>query len=94
LPPFTQDSKSNEGILNSFRSFIYGNLFSDTIEKIKSCPNTTSKTDLSSSPQVDTGFPAQVPAVKKFTITCIKGKTTKKVSGTNPKCPKGYKLKK
>jgi hypothetical protein len=23
-------------------------------------------------------------------ITCTKGKTTKKVSGTNPKCPKGY----
>jgi hypothetical protein len=30
----------------------------------------------------------------KKTITCIKGKSTKKVSGTNPKCPKGYKLKK
>jgi len=26
-------------------------------------------------------------------IVCIKGKTTKKISGTNPKCPKGYKLK-
>jgi hypothetical protein len=34
-----------------------------------------------------------VVAAKK-TITCIKGKSTKKVSGTNPKCPKGYKLKK
>ena len=33
------------------------------------------------------------PAVKK-TITCVKGKTTKKVSGTNPKCPADYKLKK
>ncbi len=31
---------------------------------------------------------------KTTTITCIKGKTTKKVSGTDPKCPKGYKLKK
>jgi hypothetical protein len=28
------------------------------------------------------------------TISCIKGKTTKKVIGTNPKCPAGYKLKK
>ena len=28
------------------------------------------------------------------TITCIAGKKTKKVSGANPKCPKGYKLKK
>jgi hypothetical protein len=33
------------------------------------------------------------PAVKK-TITCAKGKTSKKVTGTNPKCPAGYKLKK
>jgi hypothetical protein len=30
----------------------------------------------------------------KKTITCTKGKTTKKVIGTNPKCPAGYKLKK
>ncbi|NDE48230.1 MAG: hypothetical protein EB019_04610, partial [Actinobacteria bacterium] len=33
------------------------------------------------------------PVAKKITITCIKGKTTKKVSGVNPKCPKGYKKK-
>ena len=32
-------------------------------------------------------------AKEKITITCKKGKTTKKVSGTNPKCPKGYKVK-
>ena len=30
----------------------------------------------------------------KKSITCVKSKSTKKVSGTNPKCPKGYKLKK
>jgi hypothetical protein len=34
-----------------------------------------------------------VVAVKK-TITCVKGKTAKKVTSTNPKCPTGYKLKK
>jgi hypothetical protein len=34
------------------------------------------------------------PVVPKKTIVCVKGKTTKKVSGTNPKCPKGYKVKK
>jgi hypothetical protein len=28
---------------------------------------------------------------KSITITCTKAKITKKVSGTNPKCPKGYK---
>lgn len=32
-------------------------------------------------------------AAKKI-IACIKGKTTKKVTGTNPKCPAGYKFKK
>ena len=30
----------------------------------------------------------------KKTITCTKDKSTKKVTGTNPKCPTGYKLKK
>jgi hypothetical protein len=27
---------------------------------------------------------------KKMTITCVKGKTVKKVTAVNPKCPKGY----
>ena len=35
-----------------------------------------------------------VVAAAKKTITCSKGKSTKKVTGTNPKCPAGYKLKK
>jgi hypothetical protein len=30
-------------------------------------------------------------AGKQISIKCNKGKTNKKVSGTNPKCPKGYK---
>jgi hypothetical protein len=34
------------------------------------------------------------PVVTKKTIVCVKGKATKKVSGINPKCPKGYKVKK
>jgi hypothetical protein len=29
----------------------------------------------------------------KKSISCVKGKTTKKFSGVNPKCPKGFKLK-
>ena len=36
--------------------------------------------------------PAQKVQTKK-TITCVKGKATKKVTGTNPKCPSGYKKK-
>ena len=31
---------------------------------------------------------------RKITITCVKGKLTKKVTAANPKCPAGYKVKK
>jgi hypothetical protein len=36
---------------------------------------------------------AKPVAKKSVTISCVKGKTTKKVSGTSPKCPTGYKKK-
>jgi hypothetical protein len=36
---------------------------------------------------------AQAAAPKKSTITCIKGKLTKKVTAVKPKCPTGYKKK-
>jgi len=32
-------------------------------------------------------------AAKKITVTCTKGKLIKKLSGTNPKCPSGFKKK-
>jgi hypothetical protein len=32
-------------------------------------------------------------AAKKITVTCTKGKLIKKLSGTNPKCPSGFKTK-
>jgi hypothetical protein len=34
-----------------------------------------------------------VAAAKKVTITCIKGKLTKKVTAIKPTCPAGYKKK-
>jgi hypothetical protein len=37
---------------------------------------------------------AKAAALKKRTITCVKGKLTKKVTAVKPKCPSGYKLKK
>ena len=40
-----------------------------------------------------TATPTAAPVVKK-TISCVKGKKTVTRTGTNPKCPKGYKLKK
>jgi hypothetical protein len=33
------------------------------------------------------------PAPKKSTISCVKGKSTKKVTGVNPECPAGFKKK-
>ena len=35
----------------------------------------------------------KAPAAKRTTITCVKGKLTKKVTAVNPKCPTGYKKK-
>ena len=37
---------------------------------------------------------AKATATKKTTITCTKGKLTKKVTAVKPKCPRGYKVKK
>ena len=37
---------------------------------------------------------AKAAALKKITITCVKGKLTKKVTAVKPKCPAGYKVKK
>ncbi|MFM1758042.1 MAG: hypothetical protein RL193_619 [Actinomycetota bacterium] len=52
---------------------------------------TTSSIDapkVSASPTVSSKISA-----KKITITCVKGKTLKKVTSVNPKCPAGYKKK-
>jgi hypothetical protein len=43
---------------------------------------------------VATPMPIAKPAVaKKTTITCVKGKTIKKVSAVKPVCPTGFKKK-
>jgi hypothetical protein len=48
------------------------------------------------------GFTYSSPMIKvklsqaknqRYTISCIKGKVTKKVTGTKPKCPSGFRLK-
>jgi hypothetical protein len=38
--------------------------------------------------------PSASPSSKKKTITCVKNGKTIRVTGTNPKCPTGYKIKK
>ncbi len=37
--------------------------------------------------------PTAKPVAKKITITCVKGKSIKKVTSVKPKCPSGYKKK-
>lgn len=52
------------------------------------------KASPSASPRV-TAKPSPTPTkvIPKKTITCVKGPLTKKVTGTDPKCPTGYKQK-
>jgi hypothetical protein len=40
-----------------------------------------------------TPTPTAQPVAKKITITCVKGKTSKKVTAIKPTCPTGYKKK-
>jgi len=66
----------------------YGFTFSNPTVRIKLTQE--KKTD-SSTPLAKPGSNALV--VKSATITCIKGKMTKKVTSISPKCPMGYKKK-
>jgi hypothetical protein len=75
----TQTLKSSSG-------FYYFNIsgfgFSAPTIRVKLAQNSASPT----------ATPQKSPVVKS-TITCLKGKTTKKVTAVNPKCPAGYKRK-
>jgi hypothetical protein len=46
-----------------------------------------------SAPAKSVEAPAKAVTKKSISITCVKGKTGKKVTGANPKCPTGYKKK-
>jgi hypothetical protein len=59
----------------------------------KAAPTPTPSTSATPTP-TPTPTPTAVPLVtKKTSITCIKGKSTKKVTALNPKCPYGYRKK-
>jgi hypothetical protein len=73
--------------------------YSAPVIKMKVAQSATSQpvTPMEASPSPTASVdPAAIPAaqkIKKSTITCVKGKTTKKISAVNPKCPAGYKKK-
>jgi hypothetical protein len=59
-------------------------------QSVNDQPAPAEKTEVTTPAQVE----KPVASVsKKSTITCIKGKTTKKVTAVKPKCPVGYKKK-
>ena len=58
-----------------------------TQEKVASAPSPTPSASASASAS------AAPIAKKSVTISCVKGKITKKVTSSNPKCPPGYKKK-
>jgi len=46
---------------------------------------------VATSDSTSTTSAAAKPATQKISITCVKGKSVKKVTGVNPKCPSGFK---
>jgi hypothetical protein len=67
-----------------------GFTFSNPTVKVKLSQE---KVDLAPTPTPSATPIAKPAAAKKTSITCVKGKTTKKVTAVNPKCPTGYKKK-
>lgn len=62
--------------------------------KVKAEADARAKAEADAKSQSNTtAQPALAPVKSKKTITCVKGKITKKVKAVNPKCPKGYKKK-
>ena len=53
----------------------------------------TLKVKLTQAAPTPTPTPTAKPAAKKITITCVKGKSVRKVTAVAPKCPAGYKKK-
>lgn len=63
----------------------YGFTFSSPIVKVTLTQEAQKQVDV---PKATVTVPA-----KKTSITCVKGKTSKKITAMNPKCPTGYKKK-
>jgi hypothetical protein len=72
-------------------AFYNANLVTEALKFVEAkLPETTATPTPTPTPVV-TAKPSPVPLQKKTTITCIKGKTTKKVTAVSPKCPSGFK---
>ncbi len=67
-----------------------GFTFSEKTINIKLLQPTTATTPTISTSETKSTEMATIKPTKKF-ISCVRGGVTKKVSGTNPRCPKGFK---
>jgi hypothetical protein len=78
---------------------VYGITFSSPTIKVKllevgaAKPAATPTAKPEPTPTPSASAAAPVAAAKKTSITCVKGKTSKKVTAVSPKCPAGYKKK-
>jgi hypothetical protein len=64
------------------------------LENTQKAAESAKKATASPTPKVSVKpTPKATKAAPKKTITCVKGPLTKKVTGTNPSCPTGYKKK-
>ncbi len=68
----------------------YGFTFSSPTISVKLSQDEPATTPIT--PEIP-ALPAVSPKAKKITITCIKGKLVRKMTGSNPKCPSGFKKK-
>lgn len=88
-----QSSASSGNFLTSFLSSNKGKAATN-LEDTQKAAESATKATASPTPKVSVKpTPTPTKAAPKKTITCVKGPLTKKVTGTNPKCPTGYKQK-
>lgn len=67
--------------------------FSSPTFKIRAISEIQPNPSPTPSPSPSVGSQSGQALIKKTTITCVKGKTSKKVTSVKPKCPAGYKKK-
>lgn len=72
---------------------VYSTIYSVHTKRAKEFA-TTKNQILSAQQFIDAAASSYLNSMKSITVSCIKGKSVKKVTGSNPKCPAGYKVKK
>ena len=74
-------------------NYLASDVYTQTFEIVDTNKPVVIPTPVATPTPTATSSPTAKPVVKK-TISCVKGKKTVTRTGTSPKCPKGYKLKK